>query len=328
MSERQKKVLVLALVVFSNVTNVAKGYFLVAVGVTEHVGAATTAFVSALFGAAVYWIVYRPSWKAVRPAWKTFLPMGVALAANHIAYQYVLRWVHLQILAPLMFVCTAAFMMGPDIVRDIREKKYTTVLWPLPALAGTLALVKDPAVEEDGGNFSDAIPDVHVLGQGIPDWVLGVGVVAFAAATYSLHNWWLSKTPRPLKGQVNTLAFCVSLPVFAIAWTGEGGIGSITGESWPYLLICAGTGAVGTLLIGVSTVKAYELELRPSAKAMLEPMKTLAGTLLGMFTARTAPGLQGAAAICVVLGATIGAADTGNGPSARALYLLVCTLRE
>ncbi|MGI5417764.1 hypothetical protein [Actinomadura luteofluorescens] len=307
LSKQDKKVL--AMVVFSDVTNVAKGYFLVAVGVTEHVGAATTALVSALFAGTVYWTVYRPSWQTARSMWKTVLPMGISLAANHIAYQYVLRWVSLQILAPLMFVCTAVFMMGPDVVRDIRKQKYSTVFWPLLALLGTLALVNDSAVKKGGGGFSDTVPDIHVLGQGIPAWCLGVGVVVFTAATYALHNWFLATIGRSLKGKVNTLAFFVTLPIFAtVAWTEEGGSAVITSGSWPYLLICAGTGAVGTLLSGVVIVKAYEQNLRVSAKAMLSPLNTLAGILLGMLIAQTAPGPLGAVAICVVLVASYGAA--------------------
>lgn len=41
---------------------------------------------------------------------------------------------------------------------------------------------------------------------------------------------------------------------------------------------------------------------------MLSPLNTLAGILLGMLLAQTAPGPLGAAAICVVLVASYGAA--------------------
>ncbi|TDC50416.1 hypothetical protein E1281_21985 [Actinomadura sp. KC345] len=173
---------------FADTVSVAKGYFLVAVGVTANVGPVTTVLVSALSSTLVFWIVVRPSWRTIESAWATALLMGLNMAMNNIAFQFVLRWVHLHILAPLSFLCTAVFLGGGDVVRDARNKKYSTALWPMLALLGLWALLNGPGRSEGGRGFTDAIPEVRILGLMVPEWALGVGAVILVAAT-SASSW-------------------------------------------------------------------------------------------------------------------------------------------
>ena len=297
------------MVVFANVVSVAKGYFLVAVGVTANVGPVTTALVTALSSALVFWIVFRPSWRTIETAWATVLLMGVNMAVNNIAFQFVLRWVHLHVLAPLSFLCTAVFLMGSQVVRDARKRKYSTALWPVLALLGLWALLNRPGQEEGARAFTDAIPHIPILGLMVPEWALGVGAVILVSATAAFQSRWMEAYDKQTKGQVSTLVGFPALAAFAVlAWATEGGLAGMVGEHWPYLLICLGVGGVSALLNGVVVVKAYVDGLRASTMAMLSPMRTLLGVLLGMLVERVAPGPVGMVGIVVVLVASFGAA--------------------
>lgn len=296
---------VLTMVVLADVAGVATGYFLVAVGVTTNVGPFTTALVILVFGLPVHWLVFRPSlrnWLLWRPA----LLLGVCLGANNIGLQHVLRWVPLIIMAPLAFLITAVFMIGPDTWRDAREGKYSTALWPVLAVPGIWIMVNDSA---GGGNLSAAIPEFHILGQELPGWTLGLGAMVITSASYSFANKRLETLEKGIKGQASTLSRLPAVAIVAVsALAMEGGWGGMTNGNWRYLLICAGTGVALALLNGVVVVKAYEKGLRASAVAMLSPLRTLWGILLGMLVEKIIPGPLGFVGIVVILVASYGAA--------------------
>ncbi|MFD0851105.1 hypothetical protein ACFQ07_02660 [Actinomadura adrarensis] len=298
----------------------AKGYLLVAVGVTGNVGPLTTAFVSLLFALPVHWCTYRPL-RSGWSIWRSALIRGIAQGVNHMAFQFVLRWVRLQVMQPLLFLVSSGFMIAPDAVRDTRKKTRnstafwpmlsmlgTWALWPILALLGIWLLVSD-ADGGEGGVFSEAVPEVHVLGQEIPVWALGVGALIITSTTYAYLHRNLEALKPDLKGPVASVGMVYAVAILAVgAWATEGGWGGMTGGNWSYLLICAATGVIGGYLSGVQTVKAYEQRLRASTTAMLEPLSTMAGILLGMFVEKAAPTSLGVVGIVIIFIASCGAA--------------------
>lgn len=306
---RVKDKKVLAMAVFANAAGALNGYFLVAVGVTEHVGPVTTALVVTLSGTSVIWYFYRPSLRSRWPVWKQALLLGTALGTNSMTFQCVLRWVRLEVMESLGFVFSAAFMLGGKVVQDVRRKTYSTILWPILAGLGIWALTKDTSGGAGGGLFTAAVPRFRVLDLQIPGWVPGLGVVTATAATYAFAQKRLETLDKSIKGKVDTLS---GFPVFAIllvgAWTMEGGWEGMTAGRWPYLLICVASGMFGGLFGAVVLIRAYEQGLLASTNAMLLPLRTLFGTALGMLVARTAPGPLGLAAIGMIIVASRGAA--------------------
>jgi threonine/homoserine efflux transporter RhtA len=300
---------VLMMVTAANAAGLANGYILVLVGVTKNVGPMTASCVAVLFGTPVFWFFFRPTLRSRWDVWKPSILLGLAMGANNLAYQYVLRWVQLQLLQPLSFLFSAIFMVGPDAVRDVRNGRYSTVMWPVLGVLGIWALATDTVGGAGGGAFTDAIPHVHVLGLPVPVWALGLGSLIITAASYAFHNRRTEEYSKDAGGKINTLA---GIPAFAVlgvgAWALEGGWSGMTGGGWPYLLICAGSGFFLALLSGVVMVKAYGRGLRASTTAMLLPLRTLLGTFLGMVVARTAPGPLGWVAIGLILVASCGAA--------------------
>ncbi|MGI5204284.1 hypothetical protein ACQEU6_22210 [Spirillospora sp. CA-108201] len=295
--------------VAANAAGAINGYFLVAVGVTEHVGPVTTAFVFVLAGTSVFWLVYRPSVRSPWPVWKQAVQLGTALGTNHVAFQFVLRWVRLQVMESLAFLFTATFMLGADVVRDVRRKTYSTVLWPIAAGLGIWALTRDTVEGAGEGVFSDAVPRIRVVDLQIPGWVLGVGALAVTAATYAFAQKRLEILDVEIKGKANTLSGFPTLAILAVtAWTMEGGWKGMTADYWPYLLYCVASGLFGALCGGIVRVKAYERGLRASTDAMLLPLRTLLGTSVGMLVAGVAPGPSGLGAIGLILAASYGAA--------------------
>ncbi|MGI5204981.1 hypothetical protein ACQEU6_25815 [Spirillospora sp. CA-108201] len=310
---------VLTMVMASNTAGVANGYILVLVGATKNVGPTTAALCAVLFGTPVFWLFFRPSLRSRWSVWMQALPLGIALWANNITYQFSLRWVQLQLLQPLSFLFTAVFMVGPDAVRDVKSGRYSTVAWPILGVFGIWALATDTVGGAGGGAFTDAVPRLHVLGLPVPAWVPALGVMVVTAATFAFLNWRLEKLSKDEEtlerlgedgaGKIDTLAGLPAVVALgASAWALEGGWTGMTGGRWPYLLICAGSGVCLALLSGVVMVKAYGRGLRSSTTAMLSPLRTLLGTFLGMAVAHTAPGLLGLAAIGLILVASCGAA--------------------
>ncbi|GGT96903.1 hypothetical protein GCM10010177_65030 [Actinomadura citrea] len=297
----------LAMAVFANLTGAVNGYLLVAVGVTEHVGPVTTALVIVASGTPVFWYVYRPPLRSRWSVWKQAILLGSALGTNSLTFQFVLRWVRLEVIQPLSFLFSAAFIFGADVFRDVRKKTYSTALWPILAVLGTWALARDTVPGATGGVFSDAVPRIRILDQPIPGWIPGVGILTIGAATYAFMQKRMEMLDLSIKGKANTLS---GIPAFAIlavgAWTMEGGGDGMTADRWPYLLICAASGILGALLGGVVMTKAYERGLLASTSAMLLPLRTLTGTLMGMLVAQTAPGPLGLVAIGLILVASCG----------------------
>ncbi|MEV0662364.1 hypothetical protein ACIBI3_24070 [Actinomadura luteofluorescens] len=295
--------------VFANAAGALNGYFLVAVGVTEHVGPVTTALVVTLSGTSVVWYFYRPSLRSRWPVWKQALLLGIALGTNSMAFQFVLRWVRLEVMEALGFLFSATFLLGREVVRDVRRKTYSTVLWPILAGLGIWVLARDTSGGAGSGLFTAAVPAIRVLDLQIPGWVPGVGVVTVTAATYAFAQKRLETLDKGIKGKVNTLSgFPVLAILFVGAWTMEGGWEGMTAGRWPYLLICVASGAFGGLFGAVVLIKAYEQGLLASTNAMLLPLRTLLGTAMGMLVARIVPGPLGLVAIGMILVASRGSA--------------------
>lgn len=305
---------VLTMVMAANTAGVVNGFMLVVVGVTKNVGPMTAACVAVLFGTPVFWFFFRPSLRSRWSVWMPSLLLGIAMGANNLAYQYVLRWVQLQLLQPLSFLFSAIFLVGPDAVRDVKNKRYSTIMWPILGVFGIWALATDTSGGAGGGAFTDAVPQFRLLGHPIPAWVPGLGVLIITAATYAFHNRKMEAFSKPpfskdVGGKINTLSGVPAFIILAVsAWALEGGWAGMTSGHWPYLLICAGSGFFLALLSGVVMVKAYGRGLSPSTTVMLLPLRTLLGTLLGMVVAQTAPGLLGWGAIGLILLASCGAA--------------------
>lgn len=305
-SAQDKKVL--AKVIIANLVSVANGYALVAMGVTRNVGPVTTALLAMLGGRFVYWWVFRPKWKNPWPVWKSALALGVALGVNSVAFQYVLRWVEVQFVQPMTFFITAMLLLRRTAVKDVKAGNYATVLWPLLAVSGMWFLVNDAADGGVDGVFTDAVPQLHVLGWGIPPWALGLGALLTVSASFSFRHRSLEHSKGD-RGRVTALAGAPAIAILAVgAWATEGGWEGMTSPAWPYLAACVVTGMIVTRLGGVRLVTAYDDGLRAGATAMLSPLKTLAGTCLGMIVAQTAPGLPGLAGLLVIIVASCGAA--------------------
>ncbi|NDU75849.1 hypothetical protein GWI34_24955 [Actinomadura sp. DSM 109109] len=306
------------MVMAANIAGIANGYILVASGVTDHVGPITTALIGMACGTPVMWYFFRPALRSKWSAWRPSLLLGIALGVNHVTFQYGLRWVQVQLLQPLSFLFTVLFTVGPDIVRDARNGRYSIALWPVVGLLGIWALSTDTADGTGGAAFTDAVPHLHLLGWPVPAWVPALGVMVITAATSAYGNWRLEEA-RDLAGKYNTLA---GLPAIAVlvagVWLLEDGWAGVVGAPWPYLLVSAVCGMFFALLSGVVTAKAYGEGLRKSTTAMLQPLRHLLGTLLGMAVARTAPGPLGLAAILLITVASLGAAvvqgrNSGSG---------------
>lgn len=294
--------------VFANSVGALNGFLLVAIGVTEHVGPVTAALVSVIFGTAVSWYFFRPSLRCRWAVWKQALLLGTALGANNMSFQFVLRWVRLEVMQPLSFLFTVGFTLGGDIYRDIRQRNYSTAFWPVLAVLGTWALTRDTVGGSGGNLFSDALPAFHVLGRQIPSWIPGIGVLAATAATYAYCQKRLEMMDGEIKAKANTLCGIPAFVILAVgAWTLEGGWEGMTAGRWPYLLLCAVSAVFGALFSGVVLVKAYEHGLLASTNAMLLPLRNLLGTAVGMLVAQTAPGLLGLGAIILILIASCGA---------------------
>ncbi|WP_433466232.1 hypothetical protein [Spirillospora sp. CA-128828] len=301
---------VLKMVMTAQVAGIANGYLLVATHTTKHVGPVTSVLIGVLFGTPVFWWYFRPSlrsrWSDV---WGPSILVGIALGVNNVAFQYALRWVRIQVMEPLAFLFSAGIMLRREVVRDVRNGNYSTVLLPVLAVLGIWGLVHDTAGGAAGGAFTDKVPHVHVLDQSIPDWALGMSVIILTSATYAFWNRQLETLSGELKGKVNTLS---GIPAFAIlavgTWLMEGSWGGVTIGDWPYLLVCAGSGMLLSRLNGVVMVNAYKKGLRTSTTAMLLPLRTLLGTSLGMVVAQVAPGPLGLAAMGLIIIASCGAA--------------------
>lgn len=293
----------------ANAVGVANGFILALTGVTDNVGPMTAACVSVFFGTPVFWFFFRPELRSRWAVWMPSLLLGISLGMNNMAYQYGLRWVELQLLQPLSFLFSAIFLVGPRVVRDARNGRCSTAMWPIMAGLGIWALAADTAGGASGGAFTDAIPQLRVLGRLVPDWGLGLGVLFLAAATYAYYGRKMETFGEDVRGKINTLA---SLPAFVVlalgAWAFESDWTGMTDGYWLYLLICACSGMFLSLLNGVVMVKAYGRGLLASTTVMLSPLRTLLGTFLGMVAAHTAPGLLGSAAIGLILVASCGAA--------------------
>lgn len=296
--------------VFSDVVNMSRGYLLVAAGVTDRLGPATTAFVNTMFGTIVFWVAFRPTWQTISLRWKPALLMGLNMALNNFAFQLCLRWVRANVLEPLLFLCTALFMVRDEVDKGDGKKDYFVFLWPLLGAVGIWALVADPAVAESGGSFTETVPDFRPLGWQVPEWVIVPTILLITGATYALHNRWLQEFRTEDKGKISTVAAIPALAAFAaVAMIFEGAHAGMVGAVWPDLLICAGLALVGAYLSGVVVVRAYERGLRRSSLAMLQPVRTLGGILLGMLIEMTLPGPAGVLGITVILLAAVGAAD-------------------
>ncbi|WP_179279232.1 hypothetical protein [Actinomadura mexicana] len=293
----------------ANTAGVVNGFVLVLLGVTRNVGPMTAACVAMLFGTPVFWFFFRPSLRSRWSLWGPALLMGLCLGANNMTYQYSLRWVQLQLLQPLSFLFSAIFMVGSTAVQDARNGRYSTAMWPILGMLGIWALATDTTGGEGGGTFTDAIPEIHVLGHPVPNWVLPLGCMIITAATYAYVHEKLNALDKNVGGKINTLAGIPAIAVLGVgAWALEGGWTGMTSGRWPYLLVCAGSGMFLALLSGVVMVKAYGMGLRTSTTVMLLPLRTLLGTFLGMVVAQTAPGLLGLAAVGLILVASCGAA--------------------
>lgn len=299
---------VLAMTVFADLANVATGYILVAVGVTANVGPAATAIITLLFGAPVFWFVFRPSLRSGRRIWASALLRGISLGMNSFSFQYVLRWVSPQIRASLGFIAGAVFLLGGPVVHDLKKKTYSTALWPILGALGIWLLMKDPASNKGGGGYFDAAPKIHALGHEIPQWAPAVGVVICTSATFAFGHKLMESLGKDT-GRVAALSDIPGLVFLVLGgWALEDGFKGVTINNWPYLLICAASGLIGALLSGVRILKAYEQGLQASTIAMLAPLRTLVGILLGMLMVTTAPGLRGVAGICVIIVASYGVA--------------------
>ncbi|GGQ29391.1 threonine/homoserine efflux transporter RhtA [Actinomadura coerulea] len=310
---------VLRMAVFANSVGAVNGYLLVAVGVTEHVGPTTAALVMSISGTMVSWYFFRPSLWSRWAIWKQAILLGAALGANGMTFQFVLRWVRLEVVQPLSFLFSAAFTLGGVVYRDIREKTYSTALWPVLAVLGTWILARDTTGGWGGGFFSDSIPRFRVLGQRIPGWIPGFGVLTATAATYAFLQKRMEVLDEGIKAKANTLSGIPSFGILAVgAWTLEGGWDGMTAGRWPYLLLCAAGGIIGALFSGVVLVKAYEQGLLASTNAMLLPLRNLLGTAVGMLVALTAPGPFGLAAISLILIASCGTVSIQNRKSGSA----------
>ncbi|MEU8309228.1 hypothetical protein AB0C84_37260 [Actinomadura sp. NPDC048955] len=300
------------MVMTANAAGVANGFVLALTGVTKNVGPMTAACVSVFFGTPVLWLFFRPSLRSRWSVWMPSLLLGISMGVNNMAYQNGLRWVQLQLLQPLSFLFSAIFLVGPRVVRDARNGRYSTAMWPVLAGLGIWTLAADTAGGAGGAGgraFTDAIPRLHVLGRLVPDWGLGLGILFLTAATYAYYSRKMEVFGTEVSGKINTLA---SIPAFVIlalgAWAFESDWAGVTDGYWLYLLICACSGMFLSLLNGVVMVKAYARGLLASTTVMLSPLRTLLGTFLGMLAAHTAPGPLGSAAIGLILVASCGAA--------------------
>lgn len=303
---------VLAMVMTANTAGVANGFVLSLTGATAHVGPMTAGCVSVFFGMPVMWLFFRPSLRSRWAVWMPSLILGINMGVNNAAFQYGLRWVQLQLLQPLSFLFSAIFLVGPRIVRDARNGRYSTAMWPILAGLGIWVLAADTAgksPDAGGSAFTDAIPRLHVLGRLVPDWGLGLGTLFITAATYAYYGRKMEVLGKDVSGKINTLS-CIPAFIFLGlgAWTFESDWAGMTDGYWLYLLICACSGMFLSLLNGVVMVKAYGRGLLASTTVMLSPLRTLLGTALGMVAAHTAPGLPGLAAIGLILVASCGAA--------------------
>ncbi|GAA2431874.1 hypothetical protein GCM10010191_52160 [Actinomadura vinacea] len=297
---------ILATVVVANLVTKAKNYFLVAVGVISSVGPIKVALVAMVVGFSVNYWVYRPALRCGWYVWRTVLLLGVNLGVNNVAVLYTFYWIRPQTVAPLGFLCTVVFVIGADIVRDARKRNFSTAIWPILALPGIWALMSDSADGGDGANFSPG-PGIPILGHEIPGWILGVGTVIITAATYAFSQKRLEALDRDLKGKISTLSAIPALAILAVgASFMDGGWKVMTSEDWSGLLICAGAGLVAGLS-NVLVIKAYERGLRAGAVAMLSPLMTLAGILMGSLVEMTAPGPLGWLGIVLIFVASYGA---------------------
>ncbi|MEV4003099.1 hypothetical protein [Actinomadura sp. NPDC049753] len=297
------------MVMTANAAGVANGFVLALTGVTKSVGPMTAACVSVFVGIPIMWVFFRPSLRSRWSVWMPSLLLGVSLGVNNMAYQNGLRWVQLQLLQPLSFLFSAIFLVGPKVVRDARNGRYSTAMWPILAGLGIWVLAADTAGGTGGRAFTDVIPQIQVLGLLVPDWGLGLGILFLTAATYAYYSRKMEVLGTDVRGKINTLA---GIPAFVVLGLGalafESDWAGITDGYWLYLLICACSGMFLTLLNGVVMVKAYGRGLLASTTVMLSPLRTLLGTFLGMVAAHTAPGPLGLAAIGLILVASCGAA--------------------
>ncbi|GGQ27990.1 hypothetical protein GCM10010187_50820 [Actinomadura coerulea] len=300
------------MVMIANAAGVANGFVLSLTGATANVGPMTAACVSVFFGMPVMWLYFRPSLRSRWAVWMPALLLGIGMGVNNAAFQYGLRWVQLQLLQPLSFLVSAIFLVGPRIVRDARNGRYSTAMWPILAGLGIWVLAADTAgksPDAGGSAFTDAIPQLHVLGRLVPDWGLGLGTLFITAATHAYYSRKMEVFGKDVRGKITTIS---GIPAFVFlglgAWTFESDWTGVTDGYWLYLLICACSGMLLSLLNGVVMVRAFDRGLLASTTVMLSPLRTLLGTFLGLAVAQTAPGPLGLAAIGLILVASCGAA--------------------
>ncbi|HEY8482673.1 MAG TPA: hypothetical protein VIL71_22870 [Spirillospora sp.] len=295
-------------VLFGDIVNVCHGLLLVALGVTKELGPATTAMVTVSVALVVYWVTYHPPVQAIGSLWAPGLFLGLNMALNGSAFQLALRWVRVEFLQPLRFLFSAIFLTGGVVASDLRRRKFSTALWPILGLLGIWLLAADFG-DGGGGAFTEAVPDVRVFDRAVPDWALGGGVLVLSAGCGALHNKCLERFDRSVKGQIDALARVPALLVFAtVALTMEDAAETLVG-AWPYVLICAVLAVPGSYFAGVGVVRAYEKGLRASARAMLSPLETLTGIVMGMLIARVAPDVVGVLGIAMILVAATRAAE-------------------
>jgi hypothetical protein len=316
---------VLAPIVVALLAVRAQNYGLDAFGVIRSLGPFKVALAAQLVGVCITRYVYRPSLLSGWSIWGPALILGVSRGVNNVVGLYTFVWIRPQFVAPLSFVFQAVFTLGGDIIRDARTGKYATAIWPILAVPGIWALVVD------SGNDGTPRPGVPIFGYEIPGWILGVGTVIIAAATYAFNNNMLqifaerdreravhnSANEKDVAGQISCLAGIPSAGVLALGalFVGDGW-GGMTSGNWLNFLFAALAGIV-TGLTSVVTVKAYQKGLKREAITMIQPFMTLAGILMGMLVEMKAPGLLAWPGMALILLSSLGAAKYQNQEAER-----------
>ncbi|MGK9221157.1 EamA family transporter [Microbacterium barkeri] len=212
------------------------------VGVIEHVGSAGTAWLRMCFGAALVWMIARPSLRSVRRRDVPAL-IGLGVVTGFMTTFFLAA----AELIPLGTAVAIEFL-GPLVVAGITSRRRRALIWPALALTGVVLMTEPWSGQID---------------------LVGVGFALLAGTCWGLYNVLTQKVGDRFAG-ISGLA--MTLPIAAVATALLGLPQVVSGTpSWGVIATAAGIAVI-------TPVIAFGLEML----ALRRMTHTAFGTLLSI----------------------------------------------